>query len=211
MAPRARHRAGHGHAKHGNPADLAAFIRRQLSPGRAAWQKPAAVMRALGLRRGEVVADMGAGPGYFTLRLARAVGASGHVYAVDPEAAVLQVLRRRLAAAGLSHVTPVLGGDDDPALPAGRCALVLLVNAYHHVRRGRAFLGRLARALAPGGRIANIDFDRRDTPVGPPVKHRIDRDSFLRDARRAGLMVVATHDFLPYQYFVVLRARRRKS
>lgn len=201
----ARRSARHGHGKHGNPQDLVAFIRRQLSPARAAWQKPAAVMRALALRPGQVVADIGAGPGYFTLRLARKVGATGHVYAVDPEAAVLQVLRRRLAAAGISNVTPVLGGDGDPALPAGRFALALLVNAYHHVVDGPAFLRRVGRSLAPDGLIANIDFDRRETPVGPPVKHRIGRDAFLRDARRAGLTMVAEHRFLPYQYFVVLR------
>src|SRR5207247_533653 len=78
-------------------SDLAAALRRQLNPRRARWQKPSAVVRALGLRRGQVVAEIGAGPGYFTPRLARAVGPSGHVYAVDPEAAVLEVLCRRLA------------------------------------------------------------------------------------------------------------------
>ena len=76
------------------PKELAGALRRQLNPRRERWQKPAVLVRALGLRRGQVVAEIGSGPGYFTPRLARAVGPSGHVYAVDPEAAVLDVLRR---------------------------------------------------------------------------------------------------------------------
>jgi ubiquinone/menaquinone biosynthesis C-methylase UbiE len=203
-----RHRAArraHRHGRYGNPADLHRMIARQEDPARVAWQKPAAVVRALALRRGQVVADVGAGPGYFTRRLARAVGPAGHVYAVDPEPAILEVLRERLAAARSTNVTPILGRGDDPLLPAGRCDLALIVNAYHHVEGGPAFLRRVARALRRGGRLVNIDFAKRETPVGPPVDHRVSREAFLRDARRAGLVLTAEHGFLPYQYFLVLR------
>lgn len=195
----------HCHGRYGNPQDLAAYIARQEAPGRAAWQKPGAVLRALGVRKGQVVADVGAGPGFFSLRLARAVGSTGHVYAVDPEPAILDVLRQRLASRRVHNVTPVLGRADDPLLPAGRCDLVLMVNTYHHFASGPAFLRRAARALARGGRLASIDFAARETPVGPPLEERVSRERFLRDARRAGLGLVAEHRFLPYQYFVVLR------
>jgi SAM-dependent methyltransferase len=219
VAPHDMHqrRAHHGHGsahryvrrrRYGNPADLEAFIRRQMDPGRARWQKPDAVVRALGLRRGQVVADVGAGPGFFTLRLARAVGPTGQVYAVDPEPSVLDVLRERLGRSRVRNVTPVLARADDPMLPAGCCDLALVVNSYHHVPDGPAFLRRLAQALTRGGRIVNIDFARRETPAGPPVEHRIARERFLRDARRGGLDLVAEHRFLPYQYFLVLRPRR---
>jgi ubiquinone/menaquinone biosynthesis C-methylase UbiE len=197
-----------GPGRYGNPADLERMIRRQEAPERAAWQKPALVVRTLGLRRGQIVADIGAGPGYFALRLARAVGPSGHVYAVDPEPAVLDVLRDRVTTARARNITPVLGRGDDPLLPAGRCALVLIVNAYHHFANGSVFLRRAAGALARGGRLVNIDFAKRETPVGPPVEHRVAREAFLRDARRAGLTLVAEHRFLPYQYFLVLRRAR---
>jgi SAM-dependent methyltransferase len=200
-----------GRGRYGNPADLKAFIRRQMDPGRAAWQRPGAIVRTLGLRRGQVVADIGAGPGYFTLRLARAVGPSGHVYAVDPEPAGLDVLREHLAATRVRNVSPVLARADDPLLPAARCDLALVVNAYHHFPDGPAFLRRLTRALVRGGRIVNIDFAKRETPVGPPVEHRVAREDFLRDARRAGLELVAEHCFLPHQYFLVLRPRRRSG
>jgi predicted methyltransferase len=223
MRPGTRGTRAHGGHRHGrrggsaNPAalashirrNLAAFVRRQMDPAREAWQKPGAVVRALGLRRGEVVAEIGAGPGYFAPRLARAVGPAGHVYAVEPEAAVLEVLRRTLERTRVTNVTPVLSRADDPLLPAGRCDLALIVNSYHHFPDGPALLCRIVRALGPGGRLVNIDFDKREAPVGPPVEHRVAREDFLRDARRAGLALVAEHRFLPYQYFLVLRPRRR--
>ncbi len=195
------------HGRYGNPADLVRMIKRQLAPTRAAWQKPGAVVRALGLRRGQVVGEIGAGPGYFTPRLARAVGPTGRVFAVDAEPAVLAVLRTRLAKARVGNVTPVLGRGDDPLLPPGACNLALLVNVYHHFDDGPGFLRGVARALAPGGRIVNIDWAKRETPVGPPLHRRITPEDFAHDARRAGLRVVGAHRVLPYQYFLVLEAR----
>src|SRR5262245_62624387 len=103
------------------PEELKGALKRQLAPRRKKWQKPATLVRALGLRRGQVIAEVGSGPGYFTPRLARAVGPTGHVYAVDPEAAVLDVLRTRLGQVGVRNVTPVLSREDDPMLPQGRC------------------------------------------------------------------------------------------
>jgi hypothetical protein len=91
---------------------------------------------------------------------------------------------------------------------------VLVVNTYHHFPSGPAFLCRAAIALRPGGVLAGIDFEKRETPVGPPVEHRVSREEFLRAAMKAGLCVVAEHRFLPHQYFVVLKpgtaGRRRR-
>lgn len=203
--------AAHAHSRHGrygNPADLARMVKRQLDPKRAAWQRPGSVVDALGLRRGQVVAEIGSGPGYFTLRLAQAVGPSGRVYAVDPEPAVLEVLRHRLRRVGVRNVTPVLGLGDDPLLPSGACHLAVIVNAYHHFENGPALLRRLTRALVPRGRVVNIDWDARETPVGPPVERRITPETFLRDARRAGLALMKECRILPHQYFLMLERRR---
>jgi len=189
------------------PKELAGALRRQLNPRRARWQKPAAVVRALGLRPGQVVAEIGSGPGYFTPRLARAVGSSGHVYAVDPEAAVLNVLRRRLARMGVRNVTPVLGRSDDPLLPRGRCDVAVLINVYHHMHGRVAFLRRLVAALPKNARVVNVDWDER-TEFGPPPRLRVPRARFLRDARRAGLRLVTDRRLLPHQYFLVLRRAR---
>ena len=189
------------------PKELAGALRRQLNPRRATWQKPAVLVRALGLRRGQVVAEIGSGPGYFTPRLARAVGPSGHVYAVDPEAAVLDVLRRRLARTGVRNVTPVLSRDDDPMLPRGRCDVAVLINCYHHMHGRVAFLRRLVAVLPRNARVVNVDWDE-ETEFGPPPGRRIARARFLRDARRAGLRLVADRKLLPHQYFLVLRRAR---
>jgi ubiquinone/menaquinone biosynthesis C-methylase UbiE len=202
------HEHGHTHyGRYGNPKDLQACVARQLEPTRVSWQKPGMSLRAMGLRRGQTVAEIGTGPGFWTLRLARMVRPSGHVYAVDPEPAMLETLRERLEKARVTNVTPVLGSAADPRLPTGQCDLVLMVNTYHHFSDGPTSLRRVAAALRAGGRLINIDFDKRETPVGPPVDHRVARDEFLRDARRAGFTLVAEHRFLPHQYFLIFRRR----
>jgi len=198
--------SGESHHKdrHGNPADLDAYIGRMEEPSRADWQKPDEVVRALGLHAGQVACDVGAGPGYFSLRLARAVGDAGRVYAVDVEPRILTVLRDRVRESSARNVTPVLSLEDDSLLPAVGCDLILIVDTYHHFPDGPAYLRRLTRALKPGGRIANVDFHKRELPVGPPLEHKVAREAFLEDATAAGLRLVEEHAFLPYQYFVVL-------
>lgn len=194
----------HGKDHHGNPADLDGYIARMEEPSRAAWQKPDEVVRALGLRPGQAACDVGAGPGYFSLRLARAVGEAGHVYAVDVEPRILSVLRDRVQSSNARNVTPVLSLPGDALLPAASCDLILIVDTYHHFPDGPAYLRRLSRALRPGGRIANVDFHKRELPVGPPPEHKVAREAFLADATAAGLRLAEEHTFLPYQYFVVL-------
>lgn len=189
------------------PEELRGALKRQLAPRRAKWQKPAAVVRALRLRRGQVIAEVGSGPGYFTSRLARAVGPSGHVYALDPEPAVLDVMRKRIRKAGVRNVTPVLSRDDDPLLPDGRCELAVIINVYHHMHGGAAFLRRLVSRLARGARVVNVDWNE-DSEFGPPPRRRVPRARFVRDARRAGLKLVAERSFLPHQYFLEFRRGR---
>lgn len=197
---------------HGNPSDLEDYARRLADPARDAWQRPDEVVAALGLGSGTVACDVGAGPGYFTLRLARAVGPRGWVYAVDVEPRLLAALRDRLDAEGIANVTPVLSVPSDPLLPSGTCDVVLLVNTYHHFPDGPAYLRRLAAALRPGGRIVNVDFEKRPTPFGPAVAHRVSREAFVADAAAAGLEVAAEPRLLEHQYVVVLQpgpGRRR--
>jgi len=194
----------HGKDHHGNPADLEGYVARMEEPSRAEWQKPDEVVRALGLRPGQAACDVGAGPGYFSLRLARAVGEAGHVYAVDVEPRILAVLRDRVRSSEARNITPVLSLPDDALLPAASCDLILIVDTYHHFPDGPAYLRRLRRALKLGGHIANVDFHKRELPVGPPLEHKVAREAFLADATTAGLGLVEEHKFLPYQYFVVL-------
>src|SRR2546423_5263700 len=147
------------HGKHRNPEDLDSYIARMEDPERAAWQKPDEVLRALRLAPGQVACDIGAGPGYFALRMARI---AAQVFAVDVEPRILQALQKRVAKSGLRNVTPVLGLDDDPLVPERACDLILVVDTYHHFPDGRAYLRRLVRSLEAGGRIVNIDYHRRE-------------------------------------------------
>ncbi len=214
MSPHEHSHSGHAHGArgpHGNPADLAGYIARMEDPSRDEWQRPDEVIAALGLRRGMQVGEIGAGPGYFTLRLGRAVGASGHVFAVEVEPEVLSVLRDRIEASGLRNVSPVLGLPADAFVPRGSCQRILMLNVFHHFPAPAAYLERLATSLAPGGTLAIVDFHDRETPVGPPVELRVSRRQALAHARKAGLRVVRELTFLPHQYFVVLKTGRART
>lgn len=199
---------GHPHGdtprdQHGNPVDMAAYLDRLESPERAAWQKPDELVAALRLAPGDVAADVGAGPGYFTLRLARAVGPSGTVFGLDVDPRMTALLGERARAAGLANVEPVLAPDGD-GVPPRPCRLILLVNAFHHFPDGAGYLARLAGALAPGGRLALVDFHEGDLPVGPPPEHRVTRAQIDRAVAAAGLRLVEEHRLLPYQHFLLL-------
>ncbi|MBI5549004.1 MAG: class I SAM-dependent methyltransferase [Deltaproteobacteria bacterium] len=207
MRSHEQHGHGPGRDPFGNPKDLKAYLKKLLSPERDAWQRPERVARELRIR-GKTVAEIGPGPGYFTLPLARAVGRGGRVFAVEVEPRLMSVLRDRLIEHGVGHVTPVLGLPEDPLLPAASCDLVFAVNTFHHFHRLPAYLRKLARALKPGGRIVNIDFHKRELPFGPPVDHKLSREDFLASARRAGLRLATESDLLPYQYFLTLKLSR---
>ena len=133
------------------------------------------------------------------------MGPSGRVYAVDVEPKILDALRERLAAAKVRNVTPVLAPRRRRAAPAGACDVILIVDTYHHFPERPAYLRRLSAALKPGAHIVNVDYHKRPTPVGPPMDHRLSRETFIEEAKAAGLAVMSEPQILPYQYVVVLR------
>jgi len=171
-------------------------------PRRDEWQKPDEVIGALGLAPDATVADIGAGTGYFAMRLSPAVP-KGRVYAVDVETEMVKYIALRAAARGLANVIAVRGATDDPRLP-GKVDLVLLVDTYHHIEDREFYFTRLRGMLKPGGRLAVIDF-KPDSPEGPPADARIAPQTVKAELDRAGFLVVEEHTFLPYQYFLVLR------
>lgn len=195
------------HGRHGNPADLQEYIAKMEAPDREEWQKPAQVLQALALNPGQVACDIGSGPGYFALRLARAVGEGGLVYAVDVEPRILAVLRDRIEKSGARNVVPVLSLPGDPLLPRAACDLILIVDTFHHFPDPVAYLRRLTGSLREGGQLVNVDFHKRELPVGPGLDHKVSREEFLAKARAAGLVLQSEHSFLPYQYFLVLEVQ----
>lgn len=173
-------------------------------PARDAWQKPHEVIQALALKPDAVVADIGSGTGYFSVRLAHMVP-RGRIYGVDTEPAMVKHLTERAKRAHLGNVRAILGAPDSPRLPE-KADLILLVDVYHHIEdRSRYFRQLSLKSLKPGGRIAIIDF-RRDSSVGPPVAARIAAETVKTEMASAGFTVAQEHGFLPNQYFLVFRA-----
>jgi predicted methyltransferase len=170
-------------------------------PARDTWQLPDRLIEALGLRPGQVVADIGAGTGYFTRRIARAVGPGGRVYAVDLEPGLLEYLAWRTEAEGLTNVTTLVAGEDDSRLPAGCCDLALLVNTYYLIADRPGYLRHLRSRLRPGGSVVVVDWRRHGSPGhGPRPEHKLSRETVHREAGAAGLCV-EERDFLPLQDF----------
>ena len=173
-------------------------------PDRDAWQMPEAIMDALGIADGSRVADIGAGGGWFTVRLARRVGPNGIVYAQDVQPQMLEAIRRRVDREGLRNVRTVRGDSVDPHLQPGSVEAILIVDAYHEFREnGPALLKHLAVALAPGGRLGLVEYTRGDGGPGPPAEDRIDEARVVAEAQAAGLRLARRETFLPFQYFLI--------
>jgi len=174
-------------------------------PDREAWQKPDEIMDVLGIADGAAVADIGAGAGWFTIRLARRVGPNGVVYAQDVQPEMLGAIRRRVAREGLRNVQTRRGSDSSPNLPLRMLDAVLVVDTYPEVTDRVAFLRNLAAALKPGGRIGIINYRPGRGGPGPSPSEgaRVESARVEGDAEAAGLRVVARQD-LPYQYLLVL-------
>jgi predicted methyltransferase len=175
------------------------------APDRAAWQKPDQIMDALGIADGAHVADIGAGAGWFTTRLARRVGPNGVVYAQDVQRQMLDAIRRRVQREGLQNVRTVLGKGSSPNLPRGVLDAVLVVDAYPEVLVPDrvTFLRNLAVGLKPNGRIGIVNYKLGGGGPGPDASLRVPRASVESDAAAAGLKV-RTSGNLPYQYLLVL-------
>ena len=188
------------HARLFPPEDLGLLE----APDRAIWQKPDEIMDALNIADGATVADVGAGAGWFTVRLARRVGPNGRVYAEDIQRPMLEAINYRVTREGLTNVRTVLGTPEDPKLPDGLDA-VLIVDVYAEVANPVSLLSDVARALEPQGRLGIVDFTKEGHGPGPPMDQRIDPDAVIRDARAAGLDLVSHETFLPYQFLLVFR------
>jgi ubiquinone/menaquinone biosynthesis C-methylase UbiE len=174
------------------------------APDRDQWQRPDRIMDALKIADASAVADVGAGSGWFTIRLARRVGPRGVVYAQDVQQEMLSAISRRVQREGLVNVRPLLGRGSDPRLPAGALDAVLLVDAYHEIDDRVTLLRNIAAALKPQGRIGVIDFKPNGGGgPGPDADERVSPDVVEGDAQRAGLRLVASETFLPYQYFLI--------
>jgi SAM-dependent methyltransferase len=175
-------------------------------PKRDAWQKPHEVIQALALKPDAVIADIGSGTGYFSVRLAHMVP-KGRVYGVDIEPDMVKYLAERAKREGLKNLIAVTGAPGDPLLPE-KVDLILMVDTYHHIEDRDRYFRTLHDSLKPGGRIAIIDF-RMDSPDGPPKSARSTSDGIKAELNRAGYTLVQEHAFLPNQYFLIFEQAKK--
>jgi ubiquinone/menaquinone biosynthesis C-methylase UbiE len=187
--------------------DVAKWTKVFDDPARDEWQKPRELVAALSLHPGMRVVDLGAGTGYFSRYLAAAVGSDGTVYAVDTEPNLVVHLRERAEQENTANVVPILASTDNPRLPVASIDLVLIVDTYHHIDARRAYFRRLQRSLTPAGRVAIVDWQKRDLPVGPPPIHKLAREQVVDEMTAAGYVLVDEPTVLPYQYVLILRPR----
>ena len=178
----------------------------EITLGRA-LEKPHEVITALNLKPGEAIADIGAGSGYFTFRLAHHVGDTGRVYAVDVSPEMIVHLNRRIRDLKVANVATILCAPDDPLLADAAIDRFFICDTWHHIENHASYLALVQKMLKPGGQVVMIDFKKAETPVGPPMEMRIDRDDLVKEMEKNGFRLEAEHTFLPYQYFLVFKAK----
>ena len=195
------------HEMHRLHQDPKAYIAMLDDPARDAYQKPHEVITALNLKPGEAVADIGAGSGYFTFRLAHHVGDTGRVYAVDVSPDMIVHLNRRIRDLKVKNVVTILSAPDDPLLVDASIDRFFICDTWHHIGDHPRYLALMKKMLKPGGQVVMIDFKKAETPVGPPMEMRIDRDDLLKEMETNGFKLAAEHTFLPHQYFLVFTVK----
>jgi precorrin-6B methylase 2 len=173
-------------------------------PEREAEEAPSRAIRALDIKPGQTIADIGAGSGYYTLRLARAVGPAGRVYATDIQPAMLDLLRANVARAGLDNVSTVLGLPDDPRLPPASIDLAIMVDVYHELAAPQAFLRRLRPALKRDGRLVLLEFRKEDRRVPILEVHKMSVDEVRQELQAEGFRLSTVLNDLPWQHILVL-------
>lgn len=193
------------HEMHRLHQDPKAYIKALDDPARDAYQKPHEVLKALDLKEGEIIADIGAGSGYFAFRFAHHVGDKGRVYAVDISPDMVVHMNRRIRDLKLTNVVTVLVAPDDPLLPDASIDRFFICDTWHHIENQTQYLGLLKRMLKPGGQVVMIDFQKRELPVGPPMEMKIARDDLVRQMESNGFRLANEYSFLPYQYFLIFR------
>ena len=188
------------HQLHSDPKS---YIGALEDPQRDAYQKPHEVLTALKIKPDEVIADIGAGSGYFSFRLAHFVGDKGKIYAVDVSPDMVRHVNRRIRDTKTTNVVTVLADNDDPLLPDQSVNRFFLCDVWHHVENQTKYLSLMKKMLKPGGEIVMIDFHKKELPIGPPMQMKIAREDLIKQMDSNGFKKINEHTFLPYQYFLV--------
>lgn len=176
-------------------------------PEREEEEQPAKVIDALELRDGEVVADLGAGSGYFTFRIAPRVGKTGKVLAVEIQDKMLETIRRRALALKATNVEAVKGSDTDPGLPVSGVELVLMVDVYHELACPFEVMTQVRKALKPGGRVVFVEYRKEDPKVPIKEVHKMSVEQLDKEMKVVRLVPLRTVETLPWQHIVIFEKR----
>jgi cyclopropane fatty-acyl-phospholipid synthase-like methyltransferase len=182
-------------------ANAEEYARSFDNPARDAWQMPDRVIATLGLKSGQSVADIGAGTGYFSVRLARTPTAP-KVFAVDVEQNMVDYVRARAKREGLANIVAVKADADRSNLPEP-VDVVLIVDTYHHLPNRVAYFTALKALMKPGAKLAIVDFKKDAPGDGPPPEFRFTPDQISGELARAGFTLRSQYDFLPRQIFLM--------
>src|SRR2546427_2395705 len=176
-------------------------------PEREAEEKPDLLLEALKLKSGDVVADIGAGTGYYSWRMAKDVGEKGLVYAVDIQQEMLDLLAKRMAERKITNVKGVLGTITDPKLPAHSVDLVLMVDVYHEFDHPFEMMQAICKALKPGGRVVFVEFRAEDPKVPIKEVHKMSEAQVRKEMSVQPLEWAETSETLPWQHVIVFRRK----
>jgi ubiquinone/menaquinone biosynthesis C-methylase UbiE len=173
------------------------------SSSRDKWQKPEEVLDALELVEGNVIADIGAGGGYFSEKLAGRVGPTGHVYATDVQEVMIKKLHKRVSKRSLTNVTVIHGDFHDPNLPSASCDWVFFCSVYKEIDERPAYMRKVRDVLKKDGRAAILEYRPDAEGAGPPLEVRLPEAQVIGELEAAGFRLQRRFDFLPRQYFLV--------
>lgn len=174
-------------------------------PERVREEQPERALDRMEIKAGSTVADVGAGSGYFTERLARRVGPTGTVYANDIQQGMLDLIEDRMQRRNLTNVVPILGTLDDPKLPVGALDLALMVDVYHEFSNPDAMLRGLAAALKTGGKLVLLEYRAEDPKVNILADHKMTKAQVQREVEAAGFRLERIDDSLPVQHLFIFR------
>ena len=180
-------------------------------PEREKEENPEGALDALALRPGMVVADVGAGTGYMSLRLAMRVGPGGKVYANDLQPEMLRRLRENAAKAGFTNIETVQGEEADPKLPVGRMDLVLLVDVYHEFSKPREMIDKIRESLKPDGRLVLLEYRKEDPNVPIREEHKMTVAEVKAELEPQGFVMSQVIETLPRQHILILSKAAAKA
>lgn len=170
--------------------------------GRDSWQKPDEVVKSLELKPGDVIADIGAGRGYFTRLFAQAVNPGGQAVGLEITSYNVDAMKRDADQSGLDTYKAVLVESDDPGFEPQSMDVVFLCNAYHHLSNRVNYFKKVSGGLKKDGRVVIVDFYNRRMDVGPPPSHTLAKKVVLEEMKNAGYQLLSDRDFLEYQYYL---------